>query len=410
MSNEKKHATLGLSEGKGEADTNPHSLVREGTLLVPGAFKMHFGGALEGVTVAWRLTGAAGAPVVVALGGISASRRVWLPDEPRGGWWHEVVGPGLALDTQQFRILSFDYLGASADSTGPRDGAAFPTVSAYDQAELLLRLLNHLGIASLRAIAGASYGGMVALAFGERYPDRVARLIVVSAADRAHPMASAWRVVQRRIVQFAIESGRPAQGLELARALAMATYRSPEEFGARFAGAPRRAARRAAEGPAARRAAEGPAARRAAEGPAASRAAEGPAASRAAEGPAARRAEEGPAARRAEGDVIDERFVLPVEEYLFARGAEYAKTYRPESFVCLSESIDLHRVDTARIFAPVTAIAVREDQLVPLADMRAMVARLPNAELHEISSVYGHDAFLKENRRLAPIFANVLSQ
>jgi homoserine O-acetyltransferase len=219
-------------------------------------------------------------------------------------------------------------------------------VSAYDQAELLLRLLNHLGISSVRAIAGASYGGMVALAFGERYPERVARLIVISAADRAHPMASAWRVVQRRIVRFALESGKPAQGLELARALAMATYRSPEEFSARFAGAARKE---------------------------------------------------------------DDRFVLPVEEYLFARGAEYAQRYRPESFVCLSESIDLHRVDAGRVFAPVTAVAVREDQLVPLADMRAMVARLPNAELHEISSVYGHDAFLKENRHLKPIFATVLN-
>ena len=320
--------------------------VREGVLAVPGEFKLNFGGTLESVSIAWRLAGPANAPVVVALGGISASRRVWLPDEPRGGWWHEVVGPGLALDTQRFRILSFDYLGASADSTGPRDGAPFPTVSAYDQAEVLLWLINHLGISSLRAIAGASYGGMVALAFGERYPDRVARLIVISAADRAHPMASAWRVVQRRIVKFALESGKPAQGLELARALAMATYRSPEEFAARFAGAARR---------------------------------------------------------------TDDGFTLPVEEYLFARGAEYARSYRPESFVCLSESIDLHRVDAARIFAPVTAVAVREDQLVPLGDMRAMVARLPNAELHEISSVYGHDAFLKENRRLAPIFANVLN-
>jgi homoserine O-acetyltransferase len=321
---------------------------REGVLAVPGELKLHFGGTLESVSIAWRIAGPAGAPVVVAMGGISASRRVWLPEEPRGGWWHEVVGPGLALDPQHIRILSFDYLGASADSTGPRDGAPFPTVSAYDQAELLLRLINHLGISSLRAIAGASYGGMVALAFGERYPDRVARLIVISAADRAHPMASAWRVVQRRIVKFSIESGKPAQGLELARALAMATYRSPEEFAARFAGA-------------------------------------------------ARRQDDG-------------QFELPVEQYLFARGAEYAQRYRPESFVCLSESIDLHRVDTARIFAPVTAIAVREDQLVPLADMRAMVARLPNAELHEISSVYGHDAFLKENRRLAPIFANVLNE
>lgn len=348
MSNDSKPASHADHDAQPADGAGGHAQVREGLLAVPGEFKLHFGGVLESVSIAWRLAGPAAAPVVVALGGISASRRVWLPDEPRGGWWHEVVGPGLALDTTRFRILSFDYLGASADSTGPRDGAPFPAISAYDQAELLLRLLNHLGIASLRAFAGASYGGMVALAFGERYPDRVARLIVISAADRAHPMASAWRVVQRRIVKFAIQEGKPAQGLELARALAMATYRSPEEFAARFAGAARRDAH--------------------------------------------------------------DNFVLPVEEYLFARGAEYAQRYRPDSFVCLSESIDLHRVETARIFAPVTAIAVREDQLVPLADMRAMVARLPNAELHEISSVYGHDAFLKENRRLAPIFAHVLTE
>src|SRR4029079_18400423 len=148
-----------------------------------------------------------------------------------------------------------------AHPPGPPYDGHFPTVSAYDQAELLLRLINHLGITSLRAIAGASYGGMVALAFGERFPDRVSRLIVISAADRAHPMASAWRVVQRRIVKFAIESGTPAKGLELARALSMATYRSAEEFAARFGGAPR---------------------------------------------------------RRDDGT-----FQLPVEEYLFARGAEY---------------------------------------------------------------------------------------
>jgi homoserine O-acetyltransferase len=350
VTNEKTVSRNDLSRDSASGESAPHPLVREGVLAVPGEVKLHFGGVLESVSVSWRLTGPAGAPVVVALGGISASRRVWLPDEPRGGWWHEVVGPGLALDTQRFRVLSFDYLGASADTTGPRDGDPFPTVSAYDQAELLLRLINHLGLSSVRAIAGASYGGMVALAFGERYPDRVARLIVISAADRAHPMASAWRVVQRRIVKMAIENGDPAKGLELARALAMATYRSPEEFAARFAGAAR---------------------------------------------------------RQGEGDGA--RFVLPVEEYLFARGADYAKSYRPDSFVCLSESIDLHRVDAGRVFAPVTAIAVREDQLVPLADMRALVARLPNAELHEISSVYGHDAFLKENRRLAPIFANCLN-
>ncbi|MEZ5475603.1 MAG: homoserine O-succinyltransferase [Steroidobacteraceae bacterium] len=319
---------------------------REDTLEVPGEVRLHHGGVLTGVSLAWRMVGPAAAPIVVALGGISANRRVCVPQEPRAGWWNEVVGAGLALDSDRYRILSFDYLGGSADSTGPKAGGEFPTISTYDQAELLVRLLNHLGIKSLKSIVGASYGGMVALAFGERYPERVERLLVVSAADRPHPMASAWRSVQRRIIRLAAASGRATDGLELARALAMATYRSPEEFAARFAGAPRRD--------------------------------------------------------------DDGHFVLPVEDYLFARGSDYARRYLPESFLALSESIDLHRVEAARIFVPTFAVAVAEDQLVPVADVRAMVARLPSAEVHEISSVYGHDAFLKEHRKLARVFAHTL--
>ncbi len=327
------------------AATAPPALqVRDGMLEVPGDMLLHHGGSLTGVRLAWRIAGPAGAPVVVALGGISAHRRVYSTEEPQTGWWHEVAGPGLAFPVEKLRVLSFDFLGGSGETTGPRDGARFPSVSSYDQAELLLRLLNHLGIKSLRAIVGASYGGMVALAFGERYPDRVAHLIVVSASDRTHPMSTAWRSVQRRMVRFAIDCGRPAEGLQLARALAMSTYRSPEEFAARFAGSPR---------------------------------------------------------------ATERGYVFPVEDYLIARGADYATRYQPDGFLCLSESIDLHRVDAGRIFVPVTAVAVREDQLVPVADMRAMAARLPHAKLQEISSLYGHDAFLKEREALEPIFARL---
>ncbi|MGA7540751.1 MAG: alpha/beta fold hydrolase, partial [Steroidobacteraceae bacterium] len=202
-----------------------------------------------------------------------------------------------------------------------------------------------LGIKTLRAIAGGSYGGMVALAFGERYPERVARLIVLCAADRPHPLATAWRSVQREIVRLAAESGRPAEGLKLARALAMSTYRSGEEFAARFAGPPA---------------------------------------------------------------LESNRFLFPVERYLLARGGEFATRHRPESFVCLSESIDLHRVDASRIFVSTIAIGVREDQLVPSSDVRAMVARLGAGRFHEISSLYGHDAFLKESQQLRGLFAAAL--
>lgn len=319
----------------------PELTVREGVLELPNEITLHHGGRLRGVRVAWRLVGPANAPVVCALGGISANRRVCLTDDPREGWWSQVVGPGRALDVNRFRVLSFDYLGGSGESTGPGHGQTFPTLSSYDQAEALLAVLNHLGIKSLRAIAGGSYGGMVALAFGERHPERVLQLLIIGASDRAHPMATAWRSVQRRVLRFAMEVGHAKEGLQLARALAMSTYRSTEEFAARFSGLP----------------------------------------------------------REGEGG-----FVFPVEDYLFARGADYAARYRPESFLCLSESIDLHRVDAGRIFVPVAAVAIREDQLVPLADVRSLVARLPSGRLHEISSVYGHDAFLKESEQLRPIF------
>ncbi|HNR22426.1 MAG TPA: homoserine O-succinyltransferase [Steroidobacteraceae bacterium] len=322
------------------SDARPRMVMREGVLVIPGEVALYHGGMLQGTSVAWRLEGAEGAPIVAALGGISAHRRVYGDN----GWWNGVVGPGCALDAAQLRLLSFDYLGGSGESSGPRPGEAFPRISTYDQADALLRLLNHLGVTALHGIVGASYGGMVALAFAERYPERVGRLIVVSAADRAHPMATAWRSVQRRVMRFAARCGQAGEGVEIARALAMATYRSPEEFAARFSGAPR---------------------------------------------------------------TDTEVAVFPVEEYLFARGAEYAARHSTESFLCLSESIDLHRVDTSRIFVPTTAVAVREDQLVPVSDMRRLVARLEHARLHEISSVYGHDAFLKEAALLRPAFADL---
>ena len=329
------------------ADTSTANAIsaREGLLEIPGGLSLFHGGRLASACIAWRLAGPGDAPVLVALGGISAHRRVYSTDDATRGWWDEVVGNRQALPADRFRILSFDYLGGSGETSGPCADERFPSISSYDQADALLFLLNHLGLKSLRAIVGASYGGMVALAFAERYPERVSQLVLISASDRTHPMATAWRTIQRRMVRFAMEAGRPAEGLKLARALAMTTYRSPEEFSARFSGAPRQ---------------------------------------------------------------TSQGYVFPVEEYLIARGEHYAARHRPEAFLCLSESIDLHRVNAARVFTPTTAIAVTEDQLVPIADMRAMCARLPHAKLHEISSVYGHDAFLKEAERLKELFAKAL--
>lgn len=319
------------------------ALEREGVLAWRGDWPLHHGHRLDGVHVAWRVVGPPGAPVVAVLGGISAHRRVVAED---GGWWAALCGRGRALDSARFRVLGVDFLGGSGESTGPvRNGPRFPSVSSYDQANVLARLVADLGLGPLHAIVGASYGGMVALAVGERHPGLAERLLVISGADRAHPLSTGWRSVQREIVRFGLSHGDGAGGLKLARALAMATYRSAAEFEARFAGPPR---------------------------------------------------------QEATG------FRFPVEDYLHARGDAYAAQYVPEAFVCLSESIDLHRVDARAVRTPTTLVAVREDQLVPLADMQVLAAALPRAKLHVIGSLYGHDAFLKEPDQLRPIFASCL--
>jgi homoserine O-acetyltransferase len=315
---------------------------REGVLELSEPLSLYFGATLERVRIAWRITGDTG-PFVAALGGISAGRCVANTADAKG-WWGEIVGPGGALDTSRCQVLGFDFLGGSGLTTGPQRGQSdFPSISAYDQAEVLRLLLSHLGIDGLQMIVGSSYGGMVALAFAERFPQWVRHIVVISAADRSHPLSTAWRSVQRAMVRYASKNGDGPEGLRLARALAMATYRSSAEFEARFSGDPVQ---------------------------------------------------------------VDGRFQFPVENYLLARGDAYAASYIPEAFVCLSESIDLHRVSAAKITTPSTLVAVREDQLVPLADMQSMHSHLGGpSELIAISSLYGHDAFLKEAATLRSAFA-----
>lgn len=180
---------------------------------------------------ACEIVGPGDAPVIAALGGISATRHVCASvTDPSPGWWELVAGPGRALDTRRYRVLGLEYL------DGGRDAGGRParTVTTHDQADALAAALDDAGIPRLRALVGASYGGMVALAFAERHPDRVQRLVVVGAAHRSHAMTTALRTIQRRVVELGLETGRPGDALAIARGLAVTTYRTASEFSRRF--------------------------------------------------------------------------------------------------------------------------------------------------------------------------------
>lgn len=179
----------------------------------------------------YELSGPADAPAVAVLGGISASRHVSRhPSDMSEGWWEGVVGEGCGIDTRERRVVSFDWL----DGGRRRDGRPARRVGTGDQADALAAVLDDAGIAGVEAIVGASYGGMVALAFAERHPGRVGRVVVNGAAHESHPMSTGIRAIQRRIVGLGLDTGRAREALALARALGMTTYRSAREFAERF--------------------------------------------------------------------------------------------------------------------------------------------------------------------------------
>lgn len=171
--------------------------------------------------------GPAGAPVVVILGGISASAHVTASTtNPLPGWWNDFVGPGRTIDTDSFRVASIDY-------HEPWKGRR--AISAHDQAIALSRALDAEGIEKVHAVVGASYGGTVALAFGVLEPDRADRLIVYGACHESAPLTTARRLLQRKVVELGIRAGYGEESLVIARGLAITTYSTAEAFAEQFA-------------------------------------------------------------------------------------------------------------------------------------------------------------------------------
>jgi homoserine O-acetyltransferase len=182
------------------------------------------------VRLHYELLGAAGLPVVLVAGGISAGRHVAASAAfPRPGWWDAQCGPGRALDPARHRILAIDWLSS--------DGLLDAPIDPLDQADAIAVLLDALGIDALAAFVGCSYGAMVGLQFAARHPGRLSRLVAISGTHRAHPYASACRALQRRAVALGALQCDERDGLALARQLAILGYRTPEEFDARFGGA-----------------------------------------------------------------------------------------------------------------------------------------------------------------------------
>lgn len=208
-----------------------------------GDFKLERGGVLKGDTVYGRVYGPKNTPhdtpIIVVLGGISATR--FVADSPfaKPGWWSTLVRDGGPIDTAKFTVIGYDFapnghIGEQAEKQAPEPSRHQGAITTQDQAARLLALLQSQGIERVDAIIGSSYGGMTALAFAQNYPQAVNKLCIIGAGHRPYPIGVAWRGIQRRIVRLGIQAGAPKEGMKLARELAMTTYRTAEEFSDRF--------------------------------------------------------------------------------------------------------------------------------------------------------------------------------
>ena len=206
---------------------------RDETIALPDDFTLESGERLSEPHIGVRLYGDTDKPAIAVAGGISAGRNVADINDEKG-WWREYVAAGRSIDLNNYCVIGFDFLPNAAEHA--------ITIATADQARALALALDALGVISLIAFVGASYGGMVALAFAAAHPDRIESLIIISATDRPHPFGTALRGVQRRIVELAASNGDSAEGVALARQLAMISYRTPGEFAARFAHTPSDAA------------------------------------------------------------------------------------------------------------------------------------------------------------------------
>ena len=162
-------------------------------------------------------------------------------DECRTGWWDAFIGPGKALDTERFFVISANYLGGCYGSTGPGSidpatgrpyGSMFPTVSFSDMVDAQVRLLGHLGIEKLHAVVGGSTGGLMVLSLATRYPELVDIVVPIAAGPKTTALQKIHNFEQISAIEndpsfwngdyYGLE--KPDRGLMLARMIGHKTF------------------------------------------------------------------------------------------------------------------------------------------------------------------------------------------
>jgi len=341
-----------------------------------GAMTLERGGELPVVRIAYETHGTLNADgtnavlVVHALTGDSHVLGDPGPGHPTGGWWGDIVGPGKALDTNRWFVVTPNMLGGCQGTTGPAShapdgrewGGRFPFITIRDQVAAQLALTDALGIDKWAAVIGGSMGGMQSLEWAVSYPDRLERVAILAAPALSNADQIALNSVQLEAIRMdpsyadgdyydAGEGEGPHRGLALARRMALLNYRSPTELNDRFA----------------------------------------------------RSWQSGLSPMGGGG-----RYA--VESYLDFHGNKFTRRFDANSYLRLVDAMSSHDVGRgrggvaqalARVTARALILAIDSDRLFPVPDQEQIAglvaSNIDGSVPHIISSPFGHDGFLIED-------------
>lgn len=173
-------------------------------------------------------------------------------DDKKPGWWESIIGPGKAIDTNKYFVLSLNNLGGCHGSTGPTStnpetgeqyGPDFPIMAVRDWVKSQYRLMQRLAIPNWNAVIGGSLGGMQAMRWSIDYPELVKRCVVIAAAPKLSTQNIAFNEVARQAIttdpdfhdgRYYLNDTYPKRGLTLARMLGHITYLSEDAMRAKF--------------------------------------------------------------------------------------------------------------------------------------------------------------------------------
>ncbi len=315
-------------------------------------FELESGTEFDGLRIAYSI-----------YGNPNAEKIIWVCHALSGSsevldWWPGLFGDEGFFNPSKHRIVCANVLGGCYGTTGPEsfeEPQSFPLITIKDMVKAHILLADHLGISQIDVLIGASLGGQQALEWAIQEPNRHENLILIATNAVHSPFGRAFNESQRLAIEADLTYGLKGggeYGLKAARAIAMLSYRSYEDFQIKQH-----------------------------------------------DGPFKSSGYQAPSYIRYQGDKLVDRF---------SAASYHTLTRAMDSHDILRGKQGSRTEVLAAIEAKTLVVGIDSDTLFPLEEQKFLANHIPNADLGIIESVHGHDSFLIDYGQLEGLICDFL--